>query len=296
LRQQRERQFIALATIAEQTKIKLSLLEDLEQDNVSRWPTGIFRRAFIRAYAQAIGLDQDASVREFLELYPDPIEVVETAAPPATAANGAPAAGAPPTRLRYIVGSAIDSLSRQWRAPKPNAANEDVATSGETAAPPVSDIDLVTIARLCTDFGRLDDTARAAPLLREIATVLDAVGLIVWIWDPGVPELRPVLGHGYSERVLAQLPKLMEAADNATASAFRFAETCIVRGSDRASGALAVPMMTPAGCIGVFAIELKHGSEQRPQVQAFATIVAAQLARLFEATRPVEAAADRRLA
>ena len=45
LRNQREAQNIALATIAERTKIKLSLLEELERDDVSHWPTGIFRRA-----------------------------------------------------------------------------------------------------------------------------------------------------------------------------------------------------------------------------------------------------------
>ena len=78
LRQRRERQQIDLAAIAEQTKIKLSLLEGLERDDVSRWPTGIFRRAFVRAYAHAIALEPDVVVREFLELYPDPVEAVAT--------------------------------------------------------------------------------------------------------------------------------------------------------------------------------------------------------------------------
>src|SRR5690349_6563924 len=66
LRQQRERQLIALSTIADQTKINQSLLEGLEQDDVSYWPCGIFRRSFIRAYAQSIGLEPEAVVREFL--------------------------------------------------------------------------------------------------------------------------------------------------------------------------------------------------------------------------------------
>ena len=60
LRSQREQQQIPLADIAERTKIKLSLLEALERGDVSLWPTGIFRRSFVRAYAQAIGLDADA--------------------------------------------------------------------------------------------------------------------------------------------------------------------------------------------------------------------------------------------
>src|SRR6267378_1210221 len=110
LRQRREQQH-ALSTIAEQTKIKLSLLEELERDDVRHWPAGIFRRAFVRAYAHAIGLEPDVVVREFLELHPDPIEVVATvsAVPPQGGTDVSPR---PPTRLGYLVGSAVDFLSR----------------------------------------------------------------------------------------------------------------------------------------------------------------------------------------
>ena len=72
LRQERERRQISLTSIAENTKISRSLLEALERDDVSRWPTGIFRRSFVRAYAQAIGLNPDDVVREFLERFADP--------------------------------------------------------------------------------------------------------------------------------------------------------------------------------------------------------------------------------
>jgi hypothetical protein len=71
LRRERERRQIALASIADNTKISMSLFEDLERDDASRWPSGIFRRAFIRSYAQAIGLDPDETAREFHELFPD---------------------------------------------------------------------------------------------------------------------------------------------------------------------------------------------------------------------------------
>ena len=75
LRYERERRQIALKSIAEGTKIGVGLLEGLERDDVSRWPSGIFRKAFVRAYAAAIGVDPDAVVREFVERYPDPLEV-----------------------------------------------------------------------------------------------------------------------------------------------------------------------------------------------------------------------------
>jgi cytoskeletal protein RodZ len=78
LRQERERRQISLTSIAANTKISRSLLEALERDDVSRWPTGIFRRSFVRSYAEAIGLDPDEVVREFMERFPDP-----SATPPA---------------------------------------------------------------------------------------------------------------------------------------------------------------------------------------------------------------------
>jgi transcriptional regulator with XRE-family HTH domain len=71
LRMERERRRITLDSIAANTKIGVGLLKDLEQDNVSRWPSGIYRRSFIKAYARAIGLDPDDVAREFLERFPD---------------------------------------------------------------------------------------------------------------------------------------------------------------------------------------------------------------------------------
>jgi transcriptional regulator with XRE-family HTH domain len=59
LRRQRERRGIALRTVAEQTKIGPSLLTALERGDCSRWPGGIYSRAWIRAYAVAIGLDPE---------------------------------------------------------------------------------------------------------------------------------------------------------------------------------------------------------------------------------------------
>jgi transcriptional regulator with XRE-family HTH domain len=79
LRMERERRTITLASISDNTKISQSLLEGLERDDVSRWPSGIFRRSFIRAYAQAIGLDPDVVAREFLERFPDPADAQSAA-------------------------------------------------------------------------------------------------------------------------------------------------------------------------------------------------------------------------
>src|SRR5262245_24051940 len=71
LRMERERRKIALESVAEKTKISIGLLRDLERDQLSRWPGGIFRRAFVRAYAQAIAVEPDRTIEEFLERYPE---------------------------------------------------------------------------------------------------------------------------------------------------------------------------------------------------------------------------------
>jgi hypothetical protein len=148
--------------------------------------------------------------------------------------------------------------------------------------------DFLAAAHLCTELGRVENPGEVQPLLREAATVLDAIGLVVWVWDPIAEELMPALAHGYSDRVLAQLPPVRRDTDNATAAAFRSAQTCAIAGNDRASGALVVPLLTPAGCAGVLALELQHGSEQARSVRAIATIFAAQLAQLLGAPRPAE--------
>jgi len=74
LRMQREQKGIRLDAIAQSTKIRVGLFEALEHDDASRWPSGIVRRGFIRAYANAIGLDPESTVREFIERFPDPFD------------------------------------------------------------------------------------------------------------------------------------------------------------------------------------------------------------------------------
>ena len=71
LRLQRERQGVALAAIADSTKIKLSLLVELERGDVSHWPRGLFRRAYLRDYAAAIGASSEPLVSEFVRLFPE---------------------------------------------------------------------------------------------------------------------------------------------------------------------------------------------------------------------------------
>lgn len=70
LRRQREQRGISLDALAAGTKVSVDLWEGLEQNDLSRWPSGVSARAFIRDYARAIGLDADGVVDEFCRHFP----------------------------------------------------------------------------------------------------------------------------------------------------------------------------------------------------------------------------------
>ena len=69
LRQARERRGVSLRDIAAHTKFSIASLEALERNDPSRLPGGIFARAFVRSYAAEVGLDPEATVREFVERF-----------------------------------------------------------------------------------------------------------------------------------------------------------------------------------------------------------------------------------
>ncbi len=71
LRTQREGQGVTLESIVESTKIKRSLLVALERGDASQWPRGLYRRAYIRNYAGAIGVPAEPLVAEFVGLFPE---------------------------------------------------------------------------------------------------------------------------------------------------------------------------------------------------------------------------------
>jgi hypothetical protein len=70
LRRHRERNRIPLEAISRDTRVKLELLEGLERNDLSQWPRGLYARAYIRAYAAAIGFDGADAVDEFCRLFP----------------------------------------------------------------------------------------------------------------------------------------------------------------------------------------------------------------------------------
>jgi hypothetical protein len=147
------------------------------------------------------------------------------------------------------------------------------------APAPLSTVDLASAADLCLDLARVRDTGEIPALLERMTRVLDARGIVLWMADPEGRELVPTVAHGYPAASLSRLGAIGRNADNATAAAYREARVHTVKGEANGNGAVVVPLITPGGCVGVMAAEVR--SEQRAEVRALASILAAQLATLL---------------
>jgi transcriptional regulator with XRE-family HTH domain len=102
LRRARETRHLTLREISQATKIKIELLTDLENDDVSRWPTQkIYRHGHLRAYALAVGLDPVMVAEKFDDQHGDPVPV---------AFHGAPSKSIPSAWVR-IVGNTMLAAS-----------------------------------------------------------------------------------------------------------------------------------------------------------------------------------------
>lgn len=146
LRHERERRKIDLNSIADTTKISVALLQGLERDDVKRWPSGIFRKSFVKSYAAAIGLDPEAVLKEFVETFPDPMEPVpsapDIASAPAVATRARVATFVSDVRARVmsaipsVAGSVAASVSALVSAARSGAASMSalVSTAGSGAA------------------------------------------------------------------------------------------------------------------------------------------------------------------
>jgi transcriptional regulator with XRE-family HTH domain len=160
LRREREGRGISLAEIADQTKVAVSVLAGLERGDLSRWPSGIFRRAFIRSYAAAVGLDANDTLTEFLRVFP------EDGAP----SKGRIFGGGYPV-LRLALGDAGSTLI-DWR--RVGGVLIDTA---------------VVLASTLTGYWT-DALRGAAAAGVGAAIVWHATGAIVWGSSPGLRALR----------------------------------------------------------------------------------------------------------
>ena len=132
-------------------------------------------------------------------------------------------------------------------------------------------------ADVCVDIARLLDGRDLPGILSRAASAIDAKGLVLWVVDEQGQTLRASMGHGYSDRMLTRLGRLPVSADNATSLACRTLQPHMVPGATPGhSGALAVPLISTTGCVGVLSAEVS-GSRANGHQVSVARLIAAQL-------------------
>lgn len=191
---------------------------------------------------------------------------------PATPPSGAGATAKTNSAVRHAHGA-------------PNAAGAPSAASARNApgapgtrAPAVS---LTDAAAVCTELGRVSQSIEITALLERAATVLNASGAIVWMATADRHEIYPAASAGYDERLLARIGSIKRDAANVTAAALREAAPRTSPRVGTSAAALAVPLMTPLGPVGVLSAEIRDVIAVDETRLAVATIFAAQLATLL---------------
>ena len=222
-----------------------------------------FRR---RRQWMATGGAAALAILTLLLLIPLPPEPGSAAVP--RPAHAEPAADYPIARRESVV-AAPPPPSPPPAAPPPPVAQAATAS-----------VDFGGIASLCTELARVADTLALPAALERAARLLHASGIVIWVADPDGRELTPVIAHGYPQAVLARMGTIEREAENVTAAAFRTGLVQTVKSDAISAGAIAAPLLTPAGPIGVMAAEVLDDGERHAATRAAAAIVAAQLATL----------------
>ena len=70
LRRIRMQRGISVHALVSATNVSAALWEGLERNDLSRWPTGIYARAYVRSYAKLIGADPESTVDQFCRCFP----------------------------------------------------------------------------------------------------------------------------------------------------------------------------------------------------------------------------------
>jgi cytoskeleton protein RodZ len=116
LKLEREKRQITLDQISATTKIGTRMLLALEEEKFAQLPGGIFNKGFVRAYARALGLDEDQAVADYLEasgdaqpMRLDPLgrensrdtsrDISRESSPRPSSVRSAPARNGPPVRI-----------------------------------------------------------------------------------------------------------------------------------------------------------------------------------------------------
>jgi len=212
----REQKQCSVEEIADITKISIHQLRALERGDLQRLPGGIYRRAIVRQYAEAVGLNVDETIRE-LEGVSTEIDV-DTQRPEAVGHTRSDARSSPFTTALWSSVAALVALgvlaavATSWYRADPAASAAPAATAASAPTPeaeapaiaPVAATDAVPAnsgnAELATGSPvSQTPTATATPVETGSVAVADATEGELRITSEPAGALVTVNGVGWGE-------------------------------------------------------------------------------------------------
>jgi transcriptional regulator with XRE-family HTH domain len=127
LRQAREARGFDLEALAHRTRLRIHLLEAVERGQFDALPRGVYARAVVRAYAEAVGIDPHRVLTEVAALLPEPEDPIDGLAR-VRGFERSPQPEAPGPRAQAPAGAegvpaAPAPHARAWTAPLARAAS-----------------------------------------------------------------------------------------------------------------------------------------------------------------------------
>jgi cytoskeletal protein RodZ len=103
LREARDRRGLSLDQISHATKISVSVLRNIEQNQIEKLPHRVFLRGFLSAYAREVGLNPEETVQRYLREFESAPDIVATPTPDVSEAPRPPR------------GQAVEERKEAWR-------------------------------------------------------------------------------------------------------------------------------------------------------------------------------------
>lgn len=124
LRAAREKHRLTAAQIAEATRIKLHVIEAIEDNDFSRIAAPLYGKGFIKLYAEAVGLDPEPLIRDYLERHARVVHPsLKSGRPAPAAAIPTPSAEAETgDRVRRLGDAFVQAMDRAAEALRAAAA------------------------------------------------------------------------------------------------------------------------------------------------------------------------------
>ncbi|MGA7687433.1 MAG: RodZ domain-containing protein [Terriglobales bacterium] len=246
LKLEREKRKISLEQISSSTKIGTRMLQALEEEKFNQLPGGIFNKGFVRAYARAVGLDEDQAVADYLQASGE-----ASPARPELTRNGAPSDGPPrdPIRIRETARDKMtrDSAARdeEHRISRLEAISDDYSRPLPWGAFAVILLVIALLLSLWSHRRREQERKDAHPATPKAAVPSDAslrkMGLLPSASSGSANSMSATPGAGGSAAAPASGPAVVGAsgAPGTATSTAEKAPATPIRNSPTSNGALA---------------------------------------------------------